>query len=175
MKAIITTIVFMLLTGCATNPSVVDNLEKLATPENCFWHGVDIPNDAAQTGKILIKNEPFSMWGDLAAVERECGEQYPTPIGGCVKAINSNDFPAPDHQYEIVFMDQCSAMHEACHALYEVDNERHSVPSILRMMQGDWQWACPPTVHNMPWRKVELPELTDDDYANGRFHESINP
>lgn len=162
MKIITTLLLFLLLlTGCATNPSIVDNLEQLATPTNCFWHGIDISNDAVQTGTIVIKNEPRHIMGSFAAVERECGEIYGTLLGGCVKNINGGEFPDPQHEYEIVFTDKCGAMHEACHALYEVGNERHSIPSMIRMMQYDSKWACPPTAHHFKWGHKTLPPLTD--------------
>src|SRR3990167_11241843 len=146
MNKWLTIIVFLLLTGCATNQEIVNNLEQMATPTNCFWHGIDVPSDAVHTGTIIKKTEPKHIMGSFAAVERECGEIYGTLIGGCTKNVNGGDFPDMRHEYEIVFTDECGAVHEACNALYEVGNERHSVPSTIRLMQGDWQWACPPTV-----------------------------
>ncbi len=162
--AVVTLMLFLfslLLAGCQTNPSIVASLEELATPENCFWHGVDIPDGAVPTGTIVIKNEPWHVMGDYAALERECGEIYGTLLGGCVKNINGGDFPDSKHEYEVVFTDECGAVHEACHARYEVGNGRHSIPSFIRQIQGDPWFYCPPTYSHFKWEHKKLPEFTD--------------
>jgi len=154
----------LLLVGCAVDPTVVDNL----TTEECFWHGVAVPPDAVQTGVIVKKNHPRHIMGGYAAIERECGEQYGWLMNGCVKAADgSDDFPAADHRYEIVYIDECSAVHEACHAKYEVGNGAHAVQFVVRQIQGDQWAACHPNKQKWPWQRTTLTRALHDDRTWG--------
>ena len=153
----------LFLTGCiiqpTIDPTIVDNLD----PEQCFWHGVSVHPNAVQTGIIVTKNQPHHIMGGFAATERECGEQYGWLLYGCVKAADGGDFPAKDHRYEIVYINKCSAVHEACHALYEAGNGAHALQFDLRQIQGDEWAACHPHKNQWPWQRTTLTRALHDD------------
>ncbi len=97
MKA--TSLLFLLLTSCATAP---------VTPHDCRQVGVNVPDGAEVTGRIVGQNI-----ADAATVKARC--QCPFRVKhGCTLAVNEGE-------YVIWAVDDARVLaEEQCHALFEV-------------------------------------------------------
>lgn len=89
--------ILLLLTSCSDTLS----------PDHCRSLGVDVANNATQTGIIVEEHK-----ADINTVKAKCRRPF-SYIEGCA-------VPVAEHEYVLWYIDDAKVRdHERCHALYE--------------------------------------------------------
>lgn len=148
MRGLLFVVLLLLSSGCITTRT---NQYETLTNEECRGYGVDTPRYALPTGTIVSSN-----MGTEEDIERECANWGVKPLfwAGCAKAASKAlgssrtswegepKFPAIDGRYEIWYIDhECTAKHEACHALYQARHHTKEYEDEARRI--GYRATCP--------------------------------